>query len=75
MRTPEKFPEACMFFSSSGGDNYLKFPDNQSFKLDGTSETLLSDACAAVCHTYCIESADTRLQCPPGEFLSMLLVD
>lgn len=34
MKVPDKFPEGCEFMSSFGGDEYVKFPDGNWFRLE-----------------------------------------
>jgi hypothetical protein len=34
MKVPDKFPAGCKFMSSFGGDEFVKFPDGNWFRLD-----------------------------------------
>ena len=41
MKVPEKFPSGCRFASSFGGDEFVKFPDGNWFRLDEESVALV----------------------------------
>lgn len=41
MKVPDKFPEGCDFMSSFGGDEFVKFPDGNWFRLDEDAVALV----------------------------------
>jgi hypothetical protein len=39
---PDRFPEGCHFGSSFGGDEYVRYPNGQWYRLDETSIKLIA---------------------------------
>ena len=42
MKVPDKFPAGCKFMSSFGGDEFVKLPDGNWFRLDEDAVELVA---------------------------------